>query len=87
MAHRSENIVLVAWMLSLTSSLAVLFIGEVLGQIPCSLCWFQRAFMFPLAIVLGLGVWWRDPMVARYGVILAAIGASSPCGTSEYFMV
>lgn len=75
MAHRSENIVLVAWMLSLISSLAVLFIGEVLGQIPCSLCWFQRAFMFPLAIVLGLGVWWRDPMVARYGVILAAIGA------------
>ena len=60
MAHRSENIVLVAWMLSLISSLAVLFIGEVLGQIPCSLCWFQRAFMFPLAIVLGLGVWWRD---------------------------
>ena len=35
-----------AWIIALISSLAVLFIGEVLGQTPCILCWFQRAFMF-----------------------------------------
>ena len=49
-----------AWIIALVASLAVLFIGEVLGQTPCVLCWFQRAFMFPLAIVLGLGLSWRD---------------------------
>lgn len=64
-----------AWMLALFSSLAVLFIGEVLGQTPCLLCWFQRAFMFPLAIVLGLGLWWQDWRVGRYGVALAIGGA------------
>ena len=37
-----------------------------MGQAPCDLCWFQRAFMFPLAIILGtLG-----------GGILASIWAS-----------
>ena len=63
-----------AWVTALTASLAVLFIGEVLGQTPCLLCWFQRAFMFPLAIILGLGLWWRDrlPIGQRGGSHLPA---------------
>ncbi|MFN3261298.1 MAG: disulfide bond formation protein B [Pikeienuella sp.] len=63
-----------AWALALAASLAVLFIGEVLGQTPCLLCWYQRAFMFPLAVVLGLGLWWGDRRVGRYGFALAAGG-------------
>ena len=65
-----------AWVIALTASLAVLFIGEVLGQTPCLLCWFQRAFMFPLAIILGLGLWWRDPLAGRYGIALALGGGA-----------
>lgn len=60
-----------AWSIALFASLAVLFIGEVLGQTPCTLCWFQRAFMFPIAIVLGLGLWWQDYRVGRYGIAMA----------------
>ena len=73
---RSEPALWLAWLLALAASLAVLFIGEVLGQTPCSLCWFQRAFMFPLAVLLGLGLWWRDFAVGRYGVVLALSGAA-----------
>ncbi|WP_170481511.1 disulfide bond formation protein B [Ruegeria arenilitoris] len=65
-----------AWALALVASLSVLFIGEVLGQTPCVLCWFQRAFMFPLAIVLGLGLWWQDQNVGRYGIVLALGGTA-----------
>ena len=65
-----------AWAVALASTFAVLFIGEVLGQMPCLLCWYQRAFMFPLAIVLGLGFWWQDRRVGRYGIALAAGGAA-----------
>ena len=57
----------IAWLLALAASLAVLFIGEVLGQSPCVLCWFQRAFMFPLAMVLGIAVWANDKGVWKYG--------------------
>lgn len=78
-AHRQrairEGALLAAWLVALGSSLAVLFIGEVLGQAPCDLCWFQRAFMFPLAVILGLGLWWQDQSVARYAVALAVGGA------------
>ena len=65
-----------AWTIALVASLVVLFVGEVLGQTPCVLCWFQRAFMFPLAMVLGLGLWWQDRRVGRYGVALAVGGGA-----------
>ncbi|MCK0166154.1 MAG: disulfide bond formation protein B [Pseudomonadota bacterium] len=73
---RGEAALAAAWAVALVASLSVLFIGEVLGQMPCLLCWYQRAFMFPLAIVLGLGLWWRDARVGRYGVALALGGGA-----------
>lgn len=63
-----------AWLVALLSTLAALFIGEVLGQAPCTLCWFQRAFMFPLAIVLGIAAFRGDSGVWRYGLPLAVVG-------------
>lgn len=60
-----------AWLIALVASLAVLFVGEVMGQAPCNLCWFQRAFMFPLVIVLGVATLRSDPTAWRYGLPLA----------------
>jgi disulfide bond formation protein DsbB len=63
-----------AFAIALISSLAVLFVGEIMGQVPCNLCWFQRAFMFPLAVVLGLAALRSDAGAWPYGVALAACG-------------
>lgn len=73
---RGETALWLAWLVALVASLSVLFLGEVLGQTPCSLCWFQRVFMFPLTVLLGLGLWWRDPSIGRYGVVLALAGSA-----------
>jgi disulfide bond formation protein DsbB len=67
---------LLAWLVALVSTLAVLFIGEIMGQAPCVLCWYQRAFMFPLAVVLGVACYRSDPGVWRYGLPLAAFGGA-----------
>ena len=64
-----------AAMLALCSSLAVLFIGEIVGQAPCNLCWFQRAFMFPLAIILPIAAYRSDAGVWVYGLPLAIAGS------------
>ena len=64
-----------AWLIALLASLAVLFVGEVMGQAPCNLCWFQRAFMFPLAIILGIATFRSDRAVVPYGLALAAGGS------------
>lgn len=63
-----------AWLISLVSSLAVLFIGEVMGRSPCDLCWFQRAFMFPMVLVLGVACQKNDPGGWRYALPLALAG-------------
>ena len=72
----AEAALTAAWVVALVATLSVLFIGEVLGQMPCLLCWYQRAFMFPLPIVLGLGLWWQDRRVGRYGVALSLFGGA-----------
>ncbi|KQZ59772.1 disulfide bond formation protein [Rhizobium sp. Root149] len=63
-----------AWTIALGSSLSALFIGEVMGQAPCDLCWHQRAFMFPLAILLAVAVYRGDGRCWLYAAPLAAIG-------------
>lgn len=63
-----------AWLIALVSTLSALFIGEVMGQTPCVLCWFQRIFMFPLVIILGLAAWRGDMGIWRYGLPLAIAG-------------
>lgn len=63
-----------AWLIALASTLGVLFVGEIMGQPPCVLCWYQRAFMFPLAVILSVACYRSDGAVWRYGLPLAAIG-------------
>lgn len=73
---RGETGLGLAWLIALVSTLSVLFIGEVLGKMPCLLCWYQRAFMFSLPIVLGVGLWWKDAKVGRYGIALSLAGGA-----------
>lgn len=63
-----------SWTIVLVSTLGALFIGEVMGQTPCDLCWHQRAFMFPLTIVLGIATLRSDGGAWLYALPLAAIG-------------
>jgi len=64
------------WLIALLSSLSALFIGEVLGQVPCLLCWYQRIAMFPLALILGIACLVDDRAVWRYALPLAGIGSA-----------
>lgn len=65
-----------AWVVALMSTLSALFIGEVFGQMPCTLCWYQRIFMFPLAIILGTASYRSDMKVLWYALPLAVSGLS-----------
>ena len=71
---RAWQYLLAAWLVALVATLGALFIGEVMGQAPCNLCWFQRIFMFPLAVILGLAAFRGDTGIARYALPLAALG-------------
>jgi disulfide bond formation protein DsbB len=49
------------------------------GFTPCTLCWYQRIAMYPLALILGIAAWRRDRSVRVYVIPLAAIGAVVSC--------
>jgi disulfide bond formation protein DsbB len=41
-----------AWLIAATATLGSLFLSDVMHLAPCSLCWYQRIFMFSLAVIL-----------------------------------
>lgn len=58
-----RHIALLAAMLATVGSL---FFSEVLGWIPCELCWYQRILMYPLTVLLFIGIWRDDRKVYLY---------------------
>ena len=70
------NLVFGCWLVAAASSLGALFFGEVMGLPPCVLCWYQRIFMFPLVLLLPVGLFPFDPKIIRYALPLSAIGWS-----------
>jgi disulfide bond formation protein DsbB len=63
-----------AWTIALAATFGALFIGEVMGQTPCHLCWHQRVFMFPLAVVLAVATFREDAGIWRYALPIAVLG-------------
>jgi disulfide bond formation protein DsbB len=74
----AERTLTAAFLLALAATLSALFIGEVLGQAPCRLCWHQRIAMFPLVPILGVALW-RGEAAGRFyalPLVVAGIGAA-----------
>ena len=65
-----------AWGIALVSSHGALFVGGVIGMTRCLLCWYQRIFMFPLALILGMAAFAEDRRGAVYALPLALGGAA-----------
>jgi disulfide bond formation protein DsbB len=59
-----------AWLIALLATAGALFLGEVMGMTPCVLCWYQRIAMFPLVVILGLGLLEADGRSVRYAMPL-----------------
>ena len=68
------NILFACWILAAVSTLVSLFFSEVMALKPCVLCWYQRIFMFPLVVILLVGLYPLDKGVVRYALPLAVIG-------------
>jgi disulfide bond formation protein DsbB len=68
-------LVFAGWLLASISMLGSLFLSEVMGFAPCVLCWYQRIFMYPLVLLLPLGLFPYDRKIVRYAAPLSALGA------------
>jgi len=68
-------LLLLAWLVAATATLSALFLGEIVGLPICSMCWYQRIAMFPLAVILPFGLFPDlDRRMIRAGLALALLG-------------
>ena len=63
-----------------TCTAGSLYFSEIVGYIPCRLCWYQRAAMYPLAALL---IWFTVRRTERIAYITAPIAAIG-MGISTY---
>jgi disulfide bond formation protein DsbB len=62
------------FIIALISSLASLFFSEILKFTPCVLCWYQRAFMYPLVFISAVSIIRKTKDLHFYILPLSIIG-------------
>ena len=51
-----DNSVVFSWAIATLATIGSLFYSEVSGFIPCTFCWYERIAMYPLVLILGIGI-------------------------------
>ena len=63
-----------AWAQALIATTGSLFFSEVLRFMPCVLCWYQRILMYPLVVILAVGILSGDRRLRLYVLPLSVLG-------------
>lgn len=69
-----------AWVIATIATLGSLYFSEIMGYLPCTLCWYQRILMYPLVIVLGIATAKKDLKQTIYVLPITILGM----GISSY---
>jgi len=73
-AKTNWTLLFLSWLLVSVSTTISLFFSSVLEYEPCVLCWYQRMCLFPLVLILGVGLFPFDKGVVKYALPLAIAG-------------
>lgn len=64
----------IGFTLSMVSVVASLYYSEIIGFIPCTLCWIQRIFLYPQVVLFGVALKRKDYGILSYSFPLTLIG-------------
>jgi len=64
----------VAWTQATLALVGSLFFSLVMSLPPCDLCWYQRICIYPLVLIIGVGIVKKDKSFLLYAIPLAVIG-------------
>lgn len=73
-----------AFAVAATCMLGSLYFSEVANYVPCTMCWYQRIAMYPVAILLGVALVRRQRAVRSFVVPLVVVGL--PISIYHYFV-
>lgn len=64
------------FIITLLGTFGSLYFSAVLNYAPCSLCWYQRAILYPLLLISLVGILRQDPKAYTYILPLSIIGSA-----------
>lgn len=67
-------LVFFSFLVATIATLGSLFFSEVMHFVPCSLCWYQRIFMYPLFFIFLINLLYPDNKLFKYAFPLVTIG-------------
>ncbi len=76
MKFMGEHSLILGLLVSLSAIIGSLFYSEIMGFEACSLCWWQRVFLYPTVFIFATAAWYKERLFYRYVVppiILASI--------------
>lgn len=71
-----KNILYIAWLQSIVATLGSLYYSEIRHYTPCILCWYQRILMYPLIIIIAVGILRKDKHLYQYVLPMSILGWS-----------
>jgi disulfide bond formation protein DsbB len=74
MAFPKKYYLYIAWLQSIVAMMGSLFYSEIMQYAPCILCWYQRIVMYPLVVILAVGILRKDQKVYQYVLPFSILG-------------
>ncbi len=74
LAFIDKHYLKLGFLISLSASLFALVYSEIVGYLPCFLCWWIRVFTVPLVFIFGSAIWNKDRKVVKYTLPLLVVG-------------
>jgi len=69
-----KYIIYICLIQTLTATLGSLYFSEIRHFVPCVLCWYQRICMYPLVVILLVGLSEKNNQIHRYILPLSVTG-------------
>lgn len=69
-----KYIIYIAWVQALIAMLVSLYFSEILLIVPCVLCWYQRILMYPLVLIIAVGILRKDKKIYQYVLPMSILG-------------
>jgi len=70
----SRHAIALALAVASFSVLASLYYSEIVGFVPCTFCWYQRAILFPQVFILAYALWRHSSRAMNYTLTLSVGG-------------
>lgn len=65
-----------SWFVATVATAGSLYFSEILHLPPCVLCWYQRILMYPLVLIIAVGILRKDKGLPFYVLPLSVTGGA-----------